>query len=49
MSEHLIDNHEFEDEPSEREIRISTLLAAFLKQEDGGTAVSRECLSPGLA
>ena len=42
MSEHLIDNHEFEDEPSEREIRISTLLAAFLKQEDGGTAVSRE-------
>jgi len=42
MSEHLIDNPEFEDEPSEREIRISTLLAAFLKQEDEGTAVSRE-------
>ena len=33
MSEHLVENPEFEDEPSEREIRISRLLADFLKQE----------------
>ena len=42
MSEHLVENPEFEDEPSEREIRISRLLAGFLKQEDEGTAASRE-------
>ena len=42
MSEHLVENPEFEDEPSEREIRISRLLAGFLKQEDEGTATSRE-------
>ena len=42
MSEHLVENPEFEDEPSEREIRISRLLADFLKQEDEGTAVGRE-------
>ena len=42
MSQKPIDNTESEDEPSERELRISQLLAEFLKQEDEGTALSRE-------
>ncbi len=42
MSEHPIDNSESADEPSERERRISQLLADFLKQEDDGTAISRQ-------
>ena len=41
MSEHPIDNPDPEEEPSERELRISQLLAEFLKQEDEGTAISR--------
>ena len=39
MSEKPIDNS---GEPSDRELRISQLLAEFLKQEDEGTAVSRD-------
>ena len=41
MSEQPIENPESDDEPTERELRISQLLAEFLKQEDEGTAVSR--------
>ena len=42
MSEKPIDNYDAADEPSDRELRISQLLAEFLKQEDEGTAVSRD-------
>ena len=42
MSEQPIDNSDAADEPSDREQRISQLLAEFLKQEDEGTAVSRD-------
>ena len=42
MHEQPLNSPESEDEPSERELRISQLLAEFLKQEDEGTALSRE-------
>ena len=40
MHEQPLNSPESEDEPSERELRISQLLAGFLKQEDEGTALS---------
>jgi len=41
MPEQPLNSPESDDEPSERELRISQLLAEFLKQEDEGTALSR--------